>query len=118
MATSSNKESPCRLCQRVRDPANCENKLCRDWQSWFIDRWEARRRYVRATARGKGIQGDTISVGGVKYQHPNNVRDFIEMDPCLQCPWRDGLCPGTCDTRQMWLEAKEKTNELESRSER
>lgn len=118
MATSYNRESPCRICQRVRDPQNCENKLCREWQAWFIDRWETMRRAVMAEANGPSIQGQTISVGGIKYRHPDHIRDYLVTDPCLRCPWADGLCPDICDTRQAWLAAKEGDNELETGSKR
>ncbi len=47
MAEVNSKEarwqSPCRGCARVRDPANCENKLCKEWQAWFVERWDAMR---------------------------------------------------------------------------
>lgn len=108
---------PCLTCQRVRDPENCENKICRDWQGWFIDRWEDMRARVILEAHGKGIEGDMISVGGTQYHHPNNVRQFLETDPCLRCPWNGGLCPGACEARNVWLEAKERVNELESGSQ-
>jgi len=38
---------PCTACVRVKDPANCENKSCRDWKEWFLARWEAMREAVR-----------------------------------------------------------------------
>ena len=112
------KQSPCLSCQRVRDPANCENKLCNEWRSWWIGRWECMRMTVKAIANGRGIQGNPISVGGTKYHHPDRTRDFLLVDPCLQCPWRDGLCQSTCDTKQIWIETKERSNELESGSSR
>ena len=37
-------EHPCKTCTRVKDPKKCENKTCKDWQKWFMDRWEAMRR--------------------------------------------------------------------------
>lgn len=113
MQYGTRKESPCRGCIRVRDPANCENKTCKEWQAWFISRWEDMRAGVRKYAHGKGVQGKPISVGGVKYHHPERVREFLEIDPCLQCSWADGMCSGTCHEKQVWLAAKEGTNELE-----
>ena len=35
---------PCKTCTFVKDPKNCENKNCREWVQWFIDRWEAMRK--------------------------------------------------------------------------
>lgn len=116
MQNTEQHSSPCLCCQRVRDPQNCENKLCKEWQAWFIDRWESMRRAIKDKVQGKGIQGEAISVGGTKYHHPERVREFLKLDPCLRCPWRDGLCPNPCDTRKVWLEAKERGNELESGS--
>ena len=110
--------SPCLSCQRVRDPKNCENKLCKEWQAWFIDRWEDMRARVMLEAHGKGIEGDMISVGGTRYHHPEHIRQFLKTDPCLHCSWSGDLCPGTCETRKVWLEAKERVNELESGSKR
>lgn len=31
--------NPCVSC-RVRDPRTCDNKLCKRWQVWFLQRWE------------------------------------------------------------------------------
>lgn len=48
-------ESPCLTCTRVKDPKNCENKSCKDWQAWYIGRWEAMRANLRtAMAQQKG----------------------------------------------------------------
>ena len=113
MQYGTHKDYPCRGCKRVRDPVNCENKACKDWKAWFISRWEAMRASIREQAHGKGVPGTPISVGGVKYHHPERVREFLAMDPCVRCPWRDGLCEGTCDARQIWLKDKEESIELE-----
>lgn len=109
--------SPCLTCQRVRDPKNCENKLCKEWQDWWIGWWEDMRNKVREKACGKGIAGNPISVGGTKYHHPDHVAVFLAMDPCVRCPWRDGLCPGSCETKQMWLEMEESIHGLEASSQ-
>lgn len=34
------KDSPCLTCSRVRSAADCENKQCRQWQIWFLGRWQ------------------------------------------------------------------------------
>ena len=116
MQKNTGKRSPCLTCQRVRDPKNCENKMCEEWRRWWIGRWDAIREGVAKQAKGAGVQGHPVSVGGTQYHHPERVREFLKMDPCLRCPWRDGLCPNPCDTRKVWLEAKERGNELESGS--
>ena len=33
-------ENPCKTCTWVKDPRNCENKHCQEWQQWFIDMWD------------------------------------------------------------------------------
>ena len=108
---------PCLYCQRVKDPENCENKTCRAWKAWFIDRWESMRNSIRHEIHGEGIKGRPIYVGGRRYHHPDMVRQFLSGDPCRRCPWRDGLCTGTCYEKKTWLEVKEANNELESGSE-
>lgn len=110
--------SPCLNCQRVRDPKNCENKTCREWQAWFIDRWDTMRKLILQAPQGEGIRGATISVGGREYHHPDRVRQFLKVNPCLRCPRAVGLCPSPCNTKKAWLEAKESANELESGSQR
>lgn len=39
-------EWPCKTCTRVKDPENCGNKICQEWQRWFLDRWETMREYL------------------------------------------------------------------------
>ena len=38
-------EYPCSMCTMVKYPELCDNKKCREWQQWFIDRWDQMRRY-------------------------------------------------------------------------
>ena len=118
MEAGENRKSPCTTCQRVRDPQNCENKICREWQQWFIDRWEAMRRSVQQAEQGKSVQGETISVGGERYHHPDRVRRFLGENPCMRCHRRDGLCLSPCKVRETWDSEKEKLRELESGSQR
>ena len=33
-------EYPCKTCTRVKEPEKCENKTRKDWQAWFIQRWD------------------------------------------------------------------------------
>ena len=37
-------DCPCKTCTRVEDPQNCEYKLCKVWQEWFIQRWDELRK--------------------------------------------------------------------------
>ena len=48
------QKNPCLCCQRVADPAGCDNKDCKLWQRWFIAYWnELRRKHL---PRGKETQ--------------------------------------------------------------
>lgn len=38
------KESPCTGCSRVDNWEKCDNKNCKLWQRWFLDRWEQLRK--------------------------------------------------------------------------
>lgn len=101
------RPSPCLTCQRVRDPGNCENKLCKEWQAWFIDRWEAMRAGVRKSMQQKTVEVG-ISVGGNKYSHPDRVREYLAMNPCRTCACPESLCETPCAVRKAWNEQREK----------
>ena len=32
-------EYPCTTCRRVPKPNNCENKSCKVWREWFLQKW-------------------------------------------------------------------------------
>ena len=32
--------SPCLSCTRVACPGDCENKACKEWKQWFLNRWD------------------------------------------------------------------------------
>ncbi len=38
------KESPCTGCSRVDNWEKCDNKNCKLWQRWFLNRWEQLRK--------------------------------------------------------------------------
>ena len=75
-------KSPCLTCARVRDPKNCENKNCRDWQAWFIDRWESMREFVRQDMASAKLQECGVPLGGERYASPHRVKAYLETDPC------------------------------------
>lgn len=103
------KQSPCLTCSRVRDPDNCENKLCKDWQAWFIDRWEAMRANVFAQVRQqKAVAQGAISVGGYQYSHPDHVRSYLQKDPCGECVCPKDMCDTPCAVRKAWDAAHSK----------
>lgn len=40
-------KSPCLSCTRVKDPSNCENKMCVKWRTWFLSEWkQMRAKYI------------------------------------------------------------------------
>ena len=97
-------ESPCLTCTRVRDPKNCENKTCRDWQAWFIDRWESMRNAIRKDMVGSQLQENGVPLGGERYASPHRVRAYLETDPCTICPCHPCAIP--CPVRKTWEEKK------------
>lgn len=109
---------PCEVCTRVRRPEDCENKTCKEWQQWFIERWDAMRSSVLQSDAGESRMGDTIRVGGTEYHHPDQTRRFLAVNPCHKCIRAATLCAGACDTKKAWIAAKERINELETGSER
>lgn len=33
-------EKPCLTCTRVKDPVKCDNKECRVWREWWLQKWK------------------------------------------------------------------------------
>lgn len=97
-------KSPCFTCTRVRDPKNCENKACRVWQAWFIDRWESIRDAVRKDMCQAVLREEGVPLGGRQYASPHRVKAYLETDPCTTCPC--GPCRVPCTVRQVWNEKK------------
>jgi len=97
-------KSPCLTCTRVRDPQNCENKTCRDWQAWFIDRWESMRDAVRKDMSRAELHEVGVPLGGERYASPHRVRTYLQNDPCASCPC--GHCDIPCPVRKTWEEKK------------
>lgn len=98
--------SPCLYCTRVKEPQNCENKLCKDWQAWFIDRWETIRAQIRAQMETAPVQDIGIPLGGNRYVSPHRMREYLEHDPCDQCLYPKDQCGVPCPTRKRWEEMK------------
>lgn len=69
------KESPCVNCRRTPDPRQCENKDCKAWRLWFINRWEQMRRMYQP-----------------------------DQDPCTSCPCSQTLCFEKCARKIQWEE--------------
>ena len=51
------KKSPCMTCNRVKCPAECENKQCKTWQQWFLQRWSNIHGFYEKHA-GKGVHNE------------------------------------------------------------
>jgi len=96
--------SPCIHCIRVRDPKNCENKTCKDWQAWFIDRWESMREYVRSEMEKRSFEEPGVPLGGNQYTSPHRVQEYLKQDPCDTCPCPKDVCHTPCPVKSAWLE--------------
>lgn len=96
--------SPCLYCTRVRDPKNCENKTCKDWQAWFIDRWESMREYVRAEMGNASTEEAGVPLGGYRYASPHRVLRYLQTDPCNTCPCPKDVCHTPCPVKAAWNE--------------
>ena len=103
-------ESPCLQCTRVRDPKNCEAKTCKDWQAWFIDRWESMRENVRKEMEKASLTGTGVPLGGQHYVSPHRVREYLEKDPCCSCLCPKDVCHTPCPLKSAWLEGQKGEN--------
>lgn len=94
--------SPCETCIRVRDPQICENKNCKDWQAWFLDRWETMRQSVRHQIQTAPVTETGIPLGGHFYAHPNRIKTYLRENPCVRCSCPRELCQEACRAKQIW----------------
>lgn len=104
--SAANAEDPCRGCTLVADPDGCNNKNCRRWQAWFVERWNAMRKNVRDQYRERKLTEVGIMVGGSLYAPPHRREEFLREDPCLHCGCPEELCRKVCQLRTGWLEGK------------
>lgn len=98
--------SPCLTCKRVRDPQACENKGCKDWQAWFIGRWEAMRKNVREQMNCVSIEEIGIPLGGERYAVPHRMEEYLSQDPCQRCLCPKDVCHHPCPAKQAWIDKK------------
>lgn len=112
----TNTISPCLHCTRVKDAQNCENKNCKPWRQWFLERWEyTRRLYRKGMDQCSGKPG--VPLGGRRYCQPHQITAYLQEDPCQRCKLPRDLCHTPCKLRTQWEAVqKEVTDELESRS--
>lgn len=94
--------SPCFTCTRVRDPINCENKTCKDWQAWFLDRWESMREYVRSQMEKAPVSEIGVPLGGHHYISPHRMEKHLQTDPCSQCQCPRSICTTPCKAKDIW----------------
>ena len=95
--------SPCLECTRVKDPQACENKGCKDWQAWFLNRWDAMRENVRKQMDASTTEDIGIPLGGERYAHPHRMRAYLQADPCKRCLCAKDLCHTPCSARMAWV---------------
>jgi hypothetical protein len=95
--------SPCIVCNRVKDPENCENKQCRVWRDWFCTRWELIHRFPRVMMENAELTPVGVSVGGRVYPAPHQVEEYRKKNPCDSCLCPKDLCKSPCALRRQWL---------------
>lgn len=101
-----NYPSPCQRCVRVPDPDKCDNKECRPWRQWFLDRWELIHRYPRAQAEQAQLKPVGVIIGGTRYAAPHTVQAYLAKDPCGSCVCTADMCTAPCPERLAWESAK------------
>lgn len=97
--------SPCLVCTRVSDPANCDNKNCKVWQKWFLARWAAIRAYPRVAMEQADREPVGVVISGRHYAAPHQVTAFQNNDPCKNCGSPKDLCGTPCRQKLAWLKA-------------
>lgn len=103
--------SPCMRCIRVADPEMCEDKSCRLWRQWFLQRWEELRAAPRMEMERRPVQPEGVQIGPQIYALPHRVRAYLEKDPCSGCLCPRDLCVIPCRVKRSWLQAKKKQEE-------
>ena len=96
--------SPCFTCTRVPDPRACDNKECRPWRQWFIDRWALIHAYgqLNLPTLDPCAKHDTESSRGLK-----RTIQQTGKDPCEECICPKDFCAVPCKSKRMWQEQKE-----------
>ena len=106
MYKSNATVNPCLTCTRVKKPQDCENKNCKVWQKWFLQRWELIRGFPRQAMEQGPLKQAGVPLGGHIYCHPSQTRAYLQHDPCSSCHCPRELCTGPCRIRRAWDEAK------------
>jgi len=98
---------PCICCNRVADPANCEDKSCRVWRRWFVESWNAMRQEPRLSREAQPRIPEGTVIGGVRYALPHRVHSYLQNDPCEGCLCPRDLCVIPCRIKRDWVGAVE-----------
>lgn len=99
--------SPCMRCTRVADPRQCENKNCRPWRQWFVEKWDTMRAAPRLAAEHQPREIEGVCIGGQRYALPHRVSSYLETDPCQGCLCPRDLCVIPCRIKRSWLKARQ-----------
>lgn len=98
---------PCNRCNKVADPRQCENKECRQWQSWFIEKWNTMRVAPRLDIERRPREMEGVCIGGRYYAMPHRVNRYLHNDPCQTCMCPRDLCVIPCRVKRDWQAARE-----------
>jgi len=99
--------SPCMCCTKVKDPTVCDNKDCRQWQRWFIEKWNEMRVAPRLELEKKPRIAEGVCIGGRVYALPHRVDSYLQTDPCESCLCPRDLCVVPCRIKRDWLRARQ-----------
>lgn len=98
--------SPCMRCTRVANPRDCDNKDCKVWRTWFVDKWNTMRAQPRLQIEHRPKETEGVVIGGVRYALPHRVNAYLQKDPCQGCLCPRDLCVLPCRVKRDWLSAK------------
>ena len=101
---------PCLCCERVADPANCENKDCKPWRQWYVATWDSMRLAPRLELEHRPKKTEGTVIGGVRYALPHRVHHYLEHDPCEKCLCPRDLCVIPCRVKRDWQKTWELTH--------
>ena len=99
--------SPCLRCARVACPRDCEDKNCRAWRQWFVEKWDTLRVQPRLKIEKTKPEPEGVNIGGVVYALPHRVTGYLEKDPCVGCLCPRDLCVVPCRVKRSWIKARE-----------
>ena len=99
--------NPCMRCTKVDNPAQCDDKDCRLWQQWFIERWNRMRVIPRLEIENRPKQQEGICIGGKYYALPHRIDSYINTDPCDSCLCPRDMCVIPCRVKRDWQNARE-----------